>query len=716
MIVMRKIRNHIVVIFLAILFAQNVNAEEIRDFYSEPGLNPFKDPVGDLNESIDTFSGTLQLSHGDITVPGNGGMDITVTRFYTNHQDFNGFPPYNSIYGIGWNMHFGRIVVPQAHVSKVCNQAGWAVSTIDNPSVEHPDGARELLVLDADGSGDLITKSNWRVKCSGQGFLVSSPDGTQRFMDQIAVVSTGENSIETSWYTSEITDVVGNKIRISYLQSPAGYVYADEVTGWNSDGQGGVISDGRLVKFNYAGVDTGDECFRLLSITSNGQTWNYNYESLLNFDPGYTFCGFNLTRVDMPEGLSWQYQYYPRDHPNPGKYSLSKVTYPYNGMVNYAYQHVQFDPESARLTTSIQTKTIAGLDITPGTWTYTFEPGSRTLPASEGGTLDADVTTIFAPNGTTMYTHQGAIAIGFQNQWATGLLLAEETFTLGGQLIEQTVPSWDKRLVSFENYYQGKLGDLDTETYAAIQTQRQVWRNGGTHSTLMSNFDEYGNPRTIEETSIIIGAPNKVTNITYYNDPLKWIIGKTEDEMIIGVGTIDRAINSLGQVTSEDKYGVVTGFTYTAQGDVNTTTDARDNDVTKTDYFRGIPRLETHPESVTIARTVNPTGTVESLTNGRGFTKHFTYDSLNRLKSIDFPINADVIVNWTATGKELTRANYKEVVTFDGFGKEAQIDRTDLNTAEIRIVPKFVAGHQFYIRCTWPLNTTGSSRRCVPKL
>ena len=49
---MRKIRNHIVVIFLAILFAQNVNAEEIRDFYSEPGLNPFKDPVGDLNESI----------------------------------------------------------------------------------------------------------------------------------------------------------------------------------------------------------------------------------------------------------------------------------------------------------------------------------------------------------------------------------------------------------------------------------------------------------------------------------------------------------------------------------------------------------------------------------------------------------------------------------------------------------------------------------------
>lgn len=60
-------------------------AEEIRDYYSEPGLNPFKDTLNQsLNEHIDPFSGTLQLKYTDITVPGNGGMDINVNRVYVS--------------------------------------------------------------------------------------------------------------------------------------------------------------------------------------------------------------------------------------------------------------------------------------------------------------------------------------------------------------------------------------------------------------------------------------------------------------------------------------------------------------------------------------------------------------------------------------------------------------------------------------------------------
>ncbi len=37
-------------------------AEEVRDYYAEPGLNPFKDSINQhFNEHVDPFSGTLKL-------------------------------------------------------------------------------------------------------------------------------------------------------------------------------------------------------------------------------------------------------------------------------------------------------------------------------------------------------------------------------------------------------------------------------------------------------------------------------------------------------------------------------------------------------------------------------------------------------------------------------------------------------------------------------
>lgn len=674
--------NVIVICFFSFFVCQ-INAEEIRDYYSETGLHPFKNPTSDLNETIDPFSGTMQLRHTDITVPGNGGMDISVTRFYTNHQDFgNRQPGYQSLYGTGWTMHFGRIVVPQLHVGKICTQATFSVTTADNPSIEYPDGARELLVLATDGSGDLITKGNWRARCiSGQdGMLVISPDGTEYTMNVRATVSTGENSLETSWYTSLQKDVYGNAIQITYTTNPLGYMYIDEVIGGRINNTN-FTSDGRLVKFNY--TTESNSCFLLDNITSDNRTWAYNYDSALSDpDPNFNLCRYNLTEVTLPSNQRWQYEYYPDTHPGAGKYSISKVTYPYGGMYEYTYQHIQFDVTMPNQTTGILTKSVSGPNITPGTWSYNFAPGSRTITGDNGGSIQADVTTVTQPNGTTIHVHQGAASIGFNNVWATGLLLGQEVYTPGGVLIEQTTSVWDKRLISNENYFHGIQGQVDTETHAPIAVATHTWRNGNTHSTLMSNHDVYGNPGTVEETTIIGGQPSKITNYTYFNDPALWIIGKTEDETITGIGTIDRTYNSIGQVISEDKYGVVTTFTYTTDGDVNTITDARSNTMTKSDYFRGIPRLENHPEGVNIQRTVNTTGTVASLTNGRGFTKNFTYDGLNRLTGIDFPLNADVTVNWTATGKELIRDNYTETVTFDGFGKEYQIIRLDTDSAE----------------------------------
>src|SRR5436305_14318213 len=45
------------------------SAEEIRDYYAEPGLNPFKETIDqNFHEHIDPFSGTLQLKYTDLIV------------------------------------------------------------------------------------------------------------------------------------------------------------------------------------------------------------------------------------------------------------------------------------------------------------------------------------------------------------------------------------------------------------------------------------------------------------------------------------------------------------------------------------------------------------------------------------------------------------------------------------------------------------------------
>lgn len=88
--------------------------------------------------------------------------------------------------------------------------------------------------------------------------------------------------------------------------------------------------------------------------------------------------------------------------------------------------------------------------------------------------------------------------------------------------------------------------------------------------------------------------------------------------------------------------------------------------------------MEQHPESVTLSRVINDTGSIASQTNGRGYTRGFTYDGMNRLTGITYPRNAPVSIAWDTSGKTLTRGNYQERVEFDGFGRPIRTTRRDL--------------------------------------
>lgn len=697
----------------ALFVSTGTLAEEIRDYYAEPGLNPFKEAINQhFNEHVDPFSGTLQLKYTDLSIPGNGGMDINVNRVYTSLQT-NAYPQLG-LNGLGWVMHFGRIVVPRPYQSTLCNQGAFPLTTKENPSLELPDGGRELLVLNhINNDGTLITRSNWRAQCgpSGVGLIVTSPEGTRYTMNQYDVLHD-----EPSWLTTRIEDVHGNWIRIQYKTNALGISYIDAI--FRSE-EGDATP---VVTFEYD--DEGGAGIRVKAINSNGQRVGYLYEPI----PGFLFDNYyQLVQVVRPDGRSWYYRYNPKlGDPDPdddvledgmASYSLIHVSYPQGADIDYTYQYAQFDPgDPMQKTTVIATKTVTGSGVTGGLWTYDFQPHSVPFDDSYGGQLHYDVTVVSGPDDIQKFYHLGkdyrANATGgqvFIRPSFVGLLYQKEIYSRGNALLERSGYSWSARKISNEDYWHGsgyRSWWRDDGTYAPVMTAEFVDRDSAAASTGFSHYkqyfehDAYGNPGRVVESSNLTDRPPIQTRLTYYIDPVKWIVQLPKNETyeeVSGasprtVGEVERTFNANGKVIREVTLGVETSYTYTDAGDVETVKDARGNIRRYSNYKRGVARLERLPESVTIERDVNNTGTVASETNGRGYTTRFQYDALHRLTDIDFPIKADVTIHYDTVGggyrRTLTRGNYQQSELINDFGQVLRMERRDGVTGQEIVVTK----------------------------
>lgn len=655
---MKNFKKIIALVFLLPIAAA---AGSIRDYYDEPGINPFKNLGNqDFVEEVDTFSGMLRIGLTDTLIPGNGGFDLTIRRTYSTPAIGGETTPY----GYGWTLHFGRVVVGTLDESKVCAQHQWATSVIDNPSIELPDGSRKLLVLADYHNTYLITKDWWSAECVSGNLVVKSPDGTTYYMDYRHTDGT-----IVSKYATHIEDANGNSIDINYNTSSAGMVYIDSIS----------TSDGRSVDFNYDGQGTAN--IRLSSIVANGQTWTYEY----SYPSGLSNPPAQLTKITRPDGRSWEFDYYPLlTTGDAGSLALSDLQTPMGGTIAYEYDFTNFEPgPTPTVTTVVSSKTKGGTNVSPGTWTYDYKPGF----ASATG---YDETTVFQPDGIRKDYHVGYSSVYAGQVWRTGLKEYAEVYDNSGNVKEQINYVYAPMVISNENFWHGRdTNRIDTATYAPVLEEIYHYRENNAVQTLFSNHNAYGQPQTVTKTSNITGDPGRVTSYIYSNNASTWILGLVTEEVLVHSNgapvtswSIERDYDSSGNLLREDRYGVESIYTYTTEGDVNTFTDANNNTTTYSDYFRGIPRLEEQPEGVTIERTVNPTGTLSSETNGRGHTTSFSWDGLNRLSAISYPTNYGVSVSYGPNSRTITRGNYEESVTWDGFGRELSSTKTDLVTLE----------------------------------
>lgn len=67
------------------LIGQDARSETVANVTASFGRDPLRETLADSTD-VDAFTGGLLLRYDDVTIPGNGGMDIIVKRAYSSNS------------------------------------------------------------------------------------------------------------------------------------------------------------------------------------------------------------------------------------------------------------------------------------------------------------------------------------------------------------------------------------------------------------------------------------------------------------------------------------------------------------------------------------------------------------------------------------------------------------------------------------------------------
>jgi hypothetical protein len=239
---------------------------------------------------------------------------------------------------------------------------------------------------------------------------------------------------------------------------------------------------------------------------------------------------------------------------------MKKATYPTGGTINYTYGFVTFSPNPSIPVSTVVTQK----QSSEGIWTYAYTPATTQMTFNNGVstyTIDPaapntefDKTVMSGPEGSTEYLHVGYTSVVGGGLYLIGTLAGkiESSIVSGQPFITQIEGySWGRSLIANQvNVRPGTNLVFDDATYSPLMSEKKVSRNGQFYTTDMSSFDAYDNPQLITET----GTDTRTTTVTYYTDPVKWILHQKKDETTDTIGTITRTFDPNGNLLTEHRY------------------------------------------------------------------------------------------------------------------------------------------------------------------
>ncbi|WP_235978868.1 RHS repeat protein [Zestomonas carbonaria] len=682
-------------------------AEEFNDaavgLYQDPGFNVSRDFTSSAQaDTVDPFSGALKILVTDLHLPGNGGLDISVTRNYQSVTNNKG--PYSNghtertPFGTGWDINFGRLWVSRtySYLQQSSSNSGCLISQVAsnlNPVLELPDGSRETLA-NGDGSDhSFITKGRWIGRClptslnkGSGGLVVYSPTGLKYIFNIKGTVSPDYQLL--TYFVSRIEDADGNYLDFTY-NIPADNVYGRHhlLTRIKS-------SDGRQVDFNYK--DEQGPRAVLSSISGGGKTVNYNY---VDADWGVGQKPHYLDSVRYPDGGRWDYTYNHRTTLTgevPGRFSIASMTSPAGLKTSYSYDYRQMGTDPAErlnvITRRVQSN-ITSSSSSSHEWKYTY---------TKGYSPNNDTTLENGPDSCVRYEHVGSNTITNgasgvdRGLWKIGLLVKKEILAKScGTVLRTETLTWGSQNISDQNEMRRYNLLVENYTRAPVLLEKSVRQDGSTYTSSYT-YDAYGQVTKLVEK----GQRERTTNTVYTRPGGRWMLGKVSSQSISGIsGSISNSYTSSGRLSQENRYGVITKYGYSGSGDLTSHTDANNKVTTYSDYYRGVPRRVVYADGAIITRTVNTRGTVASETDPLGRTTAYTYDSMDRLSGITPPKGAaakqSIAYSLGSFGvrETLTRGGYTRLREYNQLGQ--LIKQTESGaSAAIAVAAKYNAGGQ----------------------
>lgn len=432
-----------------------------------------------------------------------------------------------------------------------------------------------------------------------------------------------------------------------------------------------VASDGRQVYVNWVGssIDT----IVVQPADAQAQTWHYEYN------------GYGLSRVVLPDNSTWSFTMNSIAAAEPfsamdsnastcglrsglaGAFTpvTATITHPSGlfgsfqiGEVGFARSAVPTVCDVYGLTESLPVaysalsllnKTISGPGMASRTWQYTYSP--------EIGSSDAECATncvdtawveVTDPDGSiTRFTHstRWGVTEGKLLSVIQGITTGGQTNPVGLNLRTYTYAS------PSAGPYPARIGDSPDHLlsnnapseYLAPQQQMVLTQQGVTFTNTTNSFDAYANPTSVTRASSGSAGGNnsRTETMTYAHDTAKWVIGQLATTTDVATSKV-LAQTDYDSATRLPWKNYRSGrlkntLTYNANGTLATVKDGRDNVISLSNWYRGIPRRIDYPTSAYVTATVNDLGWISGTTDELGYSTTYGYDTMGRLSSIAYP-------------------------------------------------------------------------------
>ena len=582
-----------------------------------------------------------------------------------------------------------------------------------------------------------VSPSNWYITCvsspnvtGNNAFKAVSPDGVEYIFDVYQEKVNDGGGSDAKIYVSKITDKFGNELNYKYnriavpcrtnsyrCETPDMYDRARIKSISASDGRVLNIAypDGNTIILKSVSNELNPKPITLiyhyegnqrLKITrEDDKFWLYDFKRYFDGSTGYRL---KINQVIYPNGLTVAYEQEQRpitDYRNFSDDSGSSRVYP-----------SMWTPKNWAL----KYRRVSGPGLTMLVEKYTY---------SNDFNLGINTTVVESPNRTTVYKHK---EINYADIYKKGIAINS------GVLLQQKIYKPSVTSSNYTNYTPLKQVDFSYTRQANVMPESYIhdkyygiWKvrpplsgnftiithllgayktvvssittqmNGHTFSQVKSNYDEWGNPQTITETSSSTPDANRVITRTYYNDKPSWIIGQLATESINGESARS-VINydaTTGSVTDKTINGIKESYAYHTDGNLKEVKDA-DGVVFKSysDYYRGIARNEYDGEykgnsennqsgEYNHKRTeVYDYGKIQSETdfNGNPATT-YEYDAVRRLSKITPPKGEPTTIEWPdELTKVTTRAGYKQTITYNALMEPLTVKEEDTSRQEAK--------------------------------